>query len=295
MSDPWLALGLVLATFGALLAIFSIIAPLLQPEHLRKGIHITMGLTTLSFPWLFNSPWPVVVVGCASALAFLGLRLRFILFRRLAKAMQNIGRLSVGEYCFVAAVCIVFVLSEDDPVLYCIPILLLTLADSAAALIGTAYGHHRYLTMGYYKTLEGSTAFFIVAFACIALPLAWFTPASYPESFAVAALIALAVTVLEAAIGGGFDNLFVPLGAFAAIKATGLTANQPAALDSGSPLVVAALSVVAALLVLLVAVLASWRQTSALGNSRARNWWSSPTLRAGVKRPRRASKARRGS
>jgi phytol kinase len=255
----------VLATFGALLAIFSIIAPLLQAEVLRKGIHISMGLTTLSFPWLFETAWPVVMVAAASAVAFLALRMRFPLFRRLAAAMTGIKRVSVGEYCFVAATCIVFVLAQDDPVLYCIPILLLTLADSAAALVGTAYGTHRYMTMGYYKTLEGSTAFFLVAFACIAVPLAWFTEASNPESIAVAALIAFAVTVLEAAIGGGFDNLLVPLGAFAAIKATGLTVGQPDALDSGSPLVVAALSVAAALLVLLVAALASWRKTSALG------------------------------
>ena len=269
MTEPWVGVGLVFATFGALLAIFSIIAPLLQAEVLRKGIHISMGLTTLSFPWLFETAWPVVIVAGASGLAFLGLRTHFLVFRRLARAMQGIKRVSVGEYCFVAATCIVFILAADDPVLYCIPMLLLTLADSAAALVGTAYGKHRYLTMGDYKTLEGSTAFFLVAFACIAVPLAWFTPASNPESMAVAALIALAVTVLEAALGGGFDNLLVPLGAFAAIKATGLTVGQPDALESGSPLVVAALSVAAALLVLLVAVLASWRRTNALGETTA--------------------------
>jgi phytol kinase len=269
MSEPWVGVGLVFATFAALLAVFSIIGPMLQPEVLRKGLHISMGLTTLSFPWLFETPWPVVLVAGASALAFLTFRTRFVLFRRLARAMRGIDRVSVGEYCFVAATCIVFVLAADDPVLYCIPMLLLTLADSAAALVGTAWGRHRYMTLGDYKTLEGSAAFFIVAFACIAVPLACFTPASNPESIAVAALIAIAVTVLEAAVGGGFDNLLVPLGAFAAIKATGLTVGQPDALESGSPLVVAGLSVAAALLVLLVAVLASWRRTSALGESSA--------------------------
>jgi len=267
MSDPWVGVGLVFATFAALLAVFSIIGPNLQPEVLRKGLHISMGLTTLSFPWLFETPWPVVLVAGSSALAFLTFRTRFVLFRRLARAMQGIKRVSVGEYCFVAATCIVFVLAADDPVLYCIPMLLLTLADSAAALVGTTWGRHRYMTLGDYKTLEGSAAFFIVAFACIAVPLAWFTPASNPESMATAALIAVAVTVLEAAVGGGFDNLLVPLGAFAAIKATGLTVGQPDALESGSPLVVAGLAVAAALLVLLVAVLASWRRTNALGET----------------------------
>lgn len=267
MTDPWVGLGLVFAIFSALLAVFSIIGPMLQPEVLRKGLHISMGLTTLSFPWIFQTAWPVILFAGASAIAFLTFRTRFVLFRRLARAMQGIKRVSVGEYCFVAATCIVFALAADDPVLYCIPMLLLTLADSAAALVGTTWGRHRYMTLGEYKTLEGSAAFFVVAFACIAIPLALFTPASNPESMATAALIAFAVTVLEAAVGGGFDNLFVPLGAFAAIKATGLTVGQPDALESGSPLVVAGLAVAVALLVLLVAVLASWRKANALGGS----------------------------
>lgn len=265
MSDPWVGIGLVLATFGALMAVFSILAPLLHPEVLRKGIHISVGLTTLAFPWLFESPWPVLIVSGALIAAFLGLRTRLAVFQRLSHVMQRLGRVSVGEYCFVVAICIVFVIAADDPLLYSIPILLLTLADSAAALVGTKWGRHRFFVMGYYKSFEGSAAFFVVALACITLPLAWFTPASYPESLAVAVLIAVAVTVLEAATGGGFDNLLVPLGALAAIKATGLTTGQPDALDIGSPLVVAGLCLAAALLVLLVAVLASLRRTSALG------------------------------
>ena len=267
MTDPWIGIGLIVATFAALLAIFSIIGPQLQPEVLRKGLHISMGLTTLTFPWLFEKPWPVVLVAGASTIAFIAFRTRFVIFRRLSRAMRRITRVSVGEYCFVIATCLTFVLAADDPLLYCIPMLLLTLADSAAALVGTAWGRHRYMTMGDYKTIEGSATFFIVAFACIAVPLAWFTPASNPESVAVAALIAFAVTVLEAAVGGGFDNLLVPLGAFAAIKATGLTVEQPNALVSASPLVVAALCVAAALLVLLVAVLASWRRGEALSET----------------------------
>jgi hypothetical protein len=99
------------------------------------------------------------------------------------------------------------------------------------------------------------------------VPLALFSSASNPESLAVAALIAFAVTVLEAAVGGGFDNLLVPLGAFAAIKATGLTVGRHDELESGSPLVVAALCAAAALLVLLLVVLMSSRRNGALGGT----------------------------
>jgi phytol kinase len=260
MSDSWLGILLVMATFAALFGLFSLIAPILQPEVLRKGLHVTMGLTTLSFPWLFDSGWPVIAVVLACTAAFIAMHARLPLLRRLGQALSGVKRVSVGEFCFVAATAILFFLAADDPVLYCIPLLLLTLADAAAALVGTAYGRHRYRTMWDYKSIEGSAAFFAVGFVCIAVPLAWFTRATLFDAIAVAVLVALATTVLEAAIGGGFDNLFVPLGAFAAIKATTLTQQQPEALESGWPIVVGALALALALLVLLVAVLATWRQ-----------------------------------
>ena len=270
MTEPWVGIGLVFATFAALFAVFSLVGPRLQPEVLRKGLHISMGLTTLTFPWLFDSAWPVLLVVGACAVAFIGVHAHLPLLRRLAFALERIKRVSVGEFCFIAATAIVFALSAGDPVLYCIPMLLLTLADAAAALVGTAYGRHRYASIWYYKTIEGSAAFFIVAFACIAIPLAWFTPVSNPDAVAVAALVAMAATVLEGALGGGLDNLFVPLGTLAAIKATGLTSSQPGALESGSPLVVAALSLAATLLVVLVIALASWRRRNRLNHNTVR-------------------------
>ena len=39
MSEPWIGIGLVVATFAALLALFSIIGPLLQPEVLVGRAH----------------------------------------------------------------------------------------------------------------------------------------------------------------------------------------------------------------------------------------------------------------
>lgn len=263
MTDPWVGLVLVMAAFGVLLAIFSLIGHLLQPEVLRKGLHVSLGLTALSFPWLFEDEWPVLLLGVTSVAGFLGVRIGLPLLRRLAHHLAGITRVSIGEFCFIIATCIVFVIAADDPVLYSIPMLVLTLADAAAALVGTAWGRHRYRTWDDYKTLEGSAAFFVVAFGCIFVPLALFTHASLGQSAAVAALVAMATTVLEASMGRGFDNLLVPLGALAAIKATGLTHDQPDALESGSPIVVAALSLVVALLFVLLGALASWMRTSA--------------------------------
>jgi phytol kinase len=263
MTEPWIGLALVVTIFAVLFAIFSLIGHLLQPEVLRKGLHVSLGLTALSFPWLFNDAWPVLALGATSILVFLGVRLGLPLPSRLARNIAGITRVSIGEFCFIIATCIVFMVAAKDPVLYSIPMLVLTLADAAAALVGTPYGHHRYATWDDYKSVEGSTAFFVVAFACIFLPLALFTQASLDLSASVAALVAMATTVLEASMGRGFDNLLVPLGALAAIKATGLTQGQPGALESGSPVVVAALSLLIALLIVLLGGLASWLRTSA--------------------------------
>lgn len=274
MTEPWVGLALVMTTFGILFAIFSVIGHLLDPEVLRKGLHMSLGLTALSFPWLFQSVWPVLLLGAISIVGFLGVRLGLPLLRRLAHKLAGVTRVSIGEFCFIIATCIVFIFADDDPVLYSIPLLVLSLADAAAALVGTRYGHHRYRTWDDYKSVEGSTAFFIVAFACIFLPLVWFTQASINLSVSVAALIALATTVLEASMGRGFDNLVVPLGALAAIKATGLTRNQPDALESGSPIVVAALSLLIALLIVLLGGLVSWMRSNAAARGAVRS--SSP-------------------
>jgi phytol kinase len=258
MVENWIGIALVLTTFAALFGIFSLIGPLLQPEVLRKGLHVSMGLTTLSFPWLFPSAWPVVLVAGACAVAFLALHAHLPLLRRLAHALERIKRVSVGEFCFVLATATVFAIARDDPVLYCIPMLLLTLADAAAALVGTAYGRHRYACLGDYKTVEGSAAFLAVAFVCIAVPLACFTSASLGDALAVAALVSVAATVLEGALGAGIDNLLVPLATVAAIKYTGLTSRSASALKSASPIAMAAVALTASLLVLFVIALASW-------------------------------------
>src|SRR3954465_10338684 len=108
MTQPWLGLALVFATFGVLLAIFSLIGHLLHPEVLRKGLHVSLGLTALSFPWLFDSVWPVMLLGVTSIAGFLGVPIGLPFLRTLAQSLAGITRVSLGEFCFIPAACIVF-------------------------------------------------------------------------------------------------------------------------------------------------------------------------------------------
>src|SRR5262249_35079243 len=90
-------------------------------------------------------------------------------------------------------------------------ILLLTLADAVAALIGISYGRLRYATTDGTKSTEGSLAFFLCAFLCVHIPLLLFTGTGRAESLLIALLLAWLATMFEAVAWGGLDNLALPL------------------------------------------------------------------------------------
>lgn len=253
MIDPWLGIGLVLVILGALLAALGRMSHRHHPEVARKTLHVSMGLVTLSFPWLFARTWPVLLLACLSILAFLALRAYPALKLRIGPAIHRVSRASLGEMHFVLGTGAVFVLSAGDALMFCIPMLVLTLADAAAALIGTWYGRHRFAAYHGQKTVEGSAAFFVVALGCVYLPLSLLTPAQGAEHAAVAVFVAAIATGLEATAGRGLDNLIVPVGAYVALKASGLSGSLSAAGGSEPAASIALLSATA--LIALIGIL----------------------------------------
>ncbi len=185
----------------------------LSPESARKTVHIGMGLLCLSFPWLFNSVLAVQILSVSAVLALLVVRLSK-LRRSVGTALFSVQRLSIGELLFPAAVGWLYTLSWDQPLLYCISLLLLTLADSASALAGSKHGKKIYQTVGASKSLEGSAAFFITAFFCAAIPLYLFSPEPLCHTIFISINVALFTMAVEGASGHGLDNLLIPIGAF---------------------------------------------------------------------------------
>jgi phytol kinase len=122
--------------------------------------------------------------------------------------LYNTGRPSLGEVCFPLAVALVYLLAHGEPHAYVIPLLLLTLADPAAALVGTRCGH---TTDRNGKTFAGSLAFFIVALVCSAGGLL-LTGLAAGTALAVGGLLAGVTTEIERRSRLGLDNLFVPVG-----------------------------------------------------------------------------------
>jgi phytol kinase len=139
----------------------------------------------------------------------------------LSGVLDGVGRTSYGELYYAVSVAALFLLARGEPMLFVVPMLLLTLPDAVAALIGMRYGRHRYATTVGEKSAEGSVAFFAVALLAVHVPLLLFDrpPVGRAESLLIAVTLALLATILEAIAWRGLDNLFVPLGAFILLKA----------------------------------------------------------------------------
>lgn len=217
---PLIGIVLVLMVLLGLMALLKVYAIRTQPhpELVRKLLHIGMGLVILSFPWLFASPWPVFVLATIAVVHLIAVRRVPLLQRRLGGVVDGVERQSWGEVYFPVAVAIVWALSRGDALLFCVPILVLALADAVGALIGVRYGQRRYAVADELKSAEGSLAFFTVAFFSVHIPLLLFTDVGRAEVLLIALTLGLLVMLLEAIAWKGLDNLFIPLGSFILLR-----------------------------------------------------------------------------
>ncbi len=183
----------------------------LDPECCRKLLHMGSGLLALSLPWLFQSAGPVLVLSAAALLGLVAIK-RFAALRGLlGGVLDGVGRPSHGDLYFVAATGLLFLIAKGDPLLFALPMAILTFADSAAALVGRRCGRHRFLADGGTKTLEGSIAFFVTAFFSALVGLQVFADRGSGATLLLALILALLLTLVEAVAGGGADNFFIPL------------------------------------------------------------------------------------
>ena len=244
---PWAGIAAVLAVLAlAMVALRRAqVRRRLTAEETRKGLHVTMSAVALSLPWLFDDTWPVVTLAVLAVGAMVAVRLVPALRDDLGGVLHQVERPSVGDLCFPVAICLLYLLTADSPVLYAVPLLLLGLADPAAALIGVRHGLSPYATDEGTKSREGSVAFAFVAFLCVHVPLLVFTPVGRAESLWIAAIVAVLATIVEAVSWRGLDNLFVPLGTFAILLRL---MTFPATLLAGHFVTLAALLAVAAVL-----------------------------------------------
>ena len=199
----------------------------LKPEGFRKLLHLGSGLMALGLPWLFQSPCPVLILCALSLLGLLAIKRVPALRRRVGGVMDRVDRRSPGDLYFVAATGLLFLIAAGDPLLFGVPMAVLTFADSAAALVGQHCGRHRFQAGGGTKTLEGSTAFFITAFFSAQVGLQVFADRDPAAILLLALLLALLLTLVEAVAGRGSDNFLIPIAGWLLLR---VYAGRPASL-----------------------------------------------------------------
>ena len=214
-ANPWLAIAVALTAFLALFGGLQLYtrATGARPETTRKMFHAGSGVLTLAFPFLFHELWPVLLLTGASALLIAAVKFLPGLRARYGSVTNRVDRTTLGELYFPAAVALLFWLTRGGtPLLFVIPVLMLTFADATGALVGSRYGMTPY--HGASKSLEGSIAFLVMAFLCVHVPLLLWSEVGRAESLLIAATLALLVMLLEGSAWRGLDNLFIPIGGY---------------------------------------------------------------------------------
>jgi dolichol kinase len=187
-------------------------------EIYRKLIHIASSAFPLAYLFLLDRITILWIVGICAALLVAGelLRLRFSLFARLFKQLFSAVVRQKEDHSFTGAT---FVFSAAfltillfEKLVAVFALLVLSLADSMAALVGKRWGRRPLLD----KTVEGTVTFLIVA-----VLLSFVMPGIPRQAAFIAALVATLVELLPSPVN---DNLLVPLSAAISISMVNLIA-----------------------------------------------------------------------
>jgi dolichol kinase len=197
----------------------------LDPEIGRKLVHISLGLYSLTFPYVFSAVWEVAATCTLAVIVFL--LARGTMRRSLGGGLHGVKRTSYGELLFAVSVALLFWLKDGHfvslalhhkppvgPVLYMLPILILTLCDAASAVVGSRYGKRTFSIEEGSKSVEGVIVFAVTAWLLSLIVILMMTDIGRSEAVLLAFITAAFGALLEAASWRGLDNLFIPLGLY---------------------------------------------------------------------------------
>ena len=217
------SLGKIVAVIAALLGFLLTTSALgtrlrLHSEIKRKILHAGLGLSTLFFPLIFSQAWEIGLLSALIIAIMMIIRTRPALRCQAGSSLYGVERSSFGEVFFVIAVLVLFLVSGRHTVLYVVPLIVLTLSDAAAALVGLRFGKRSFPVMEGQKSLEGMAAFFGVSLVSIVVGLACLCHMPVAALLLTAFIIAALGTLIEAVSWRGYDNLLIPLGCYLVLQ-----------------------------------------------------------------------------
>ncbi|MBN2357060.1 DUF92 domain-containing protein [candidate division KSB1 bacterium] len=179
-------------------------------EFSRKFVHMATGILVALTPFFFISKWPMVILGLLFAIVdYVAIKMGWL------KGMHHGRRRSYGTVFYpVSFVILVLLLWDQYRLILVCAMLIMALADAAAAIVGENIKHPTVFQVGSeQKSLQGSAAMFVVSLIIVAVALlVTSTVPSVLHIVWIAAAVAIFATVCEAVSYQGSDNLTVPLG-----------------------------------------------------------------------------------
>jgi dolichol kinase len=209
-------LGLVVGSIALLLGIMAGVKALgrfgIGNETQRKLIHVATGLFAIALPLIFHERWPIAVLLGLSLVVMVLLRSPNRAMAGLGSTLHGVKRESHGEIYLVLAVGFLAFRVEQGLVFYVLPLLVLTLADAAAALVGVSYGRRKLQVEEGAKSVEGVVAFFTTTWLIAMIVLLLMTDAPRPSVVFLSLMVAAFGAIVEVNSWKGLDNLFIPIG-----------------------------------------------------------------------------------
>lgn len=172
-------------------------------ELSRKFIHVTAGVMAACLP-LFLSFSEIQLL----SLMFIPI---MVVSRRrnIFKAIHNVRRSTLGEVYFPLSIFLVASFFPNTTI-YLFGLLVMAIGDGFASIFGQRYGKRKYRLWYSSKSFLGSSVLFgcafILGFICLQGESIAFLP-----SLLYGAAIALGLTLVEAGLSYGLDNLILPL------------------------------------------------------------------------------------
>jgi hypothetical protein len=174
---------------------------------------------------VFSTVWEVAATCGLAVIVFL--LARGTMRKSLGGGLHAVQRTSYGELLFAVSVALLFWLKDGHfvslalhhkppvgPILYMLPILILTLCDAASAVVGSRYGKKTFSIEEGSKSLEGVIVFAVTAWLLSLIVILLMTDIGRGEAVLLAFITAAFGALLEAASWRGLDNLFIPLGLY---------------------------------------------------------------------------------
>lgn len=182
----------------------------LRCEIRRKAVHVIAGLASLGLPFVLQESAQVMLALAIMAAWMVAARRVPVLCARFGRVFSDVTRVSAGELYFAAAVAALLLLSPGGGTAFVLPVLLLTVADTAAALVGRYLPWRPLGAIAGDKTLSGSLAFACTGCLVSAIVLLASGGAWAANVLPLSLALGLGCAAVEALSHRGFDNFSVP-------------------------------------------------------------------------------------